>query len=147
MRYAILTFSLIVLASGVLAKGTMHETSGSNSHRQIDTKSWWTEQTSGLIGGIAGVTIGTIGAVIGILAGMGVARKVCLSLLVLMFVFGIASLVLAIAAFAYSQPYAVYYPPLLMGVICLPLAAILFFPIKRGYEYRELRKMQAMDMK
>jgi hypothetical protein len=115
--------------------------------RGYNTNGWWTNRTAGIVGGIVGSVLGLIGAAIGTLAGMGVARKVCLSLLVLMFVFGIASLVLAIAAFAYSQPYAVYYPPLLMSVICLPLAAILFFPIKRGYEYRELRKMHAMDMK
>ena len=147
MKPVILIFSLIVLVSGVLAEGTTREASDSSSHRQIDTKAWWTDQSCGFIGGIAGITIGTAGAAIGILAGTGVARKVCLSLLVLMFVVGIASLVMAIAAFAYSQPFAVYFPPLLMSVICLPLAGILFFPIKRGYEYRELRKMQAMDIK
>jgi uncharacterized membrane-anchored protein len=88
-----------------------------------------------------------MGAAIGILAGVGIARKVCLFLLSTMFVLGIVSLVVGLAALAFSQPYAVYYPLLLLGLLCSVLPMGLFRTIKQQYEQKELRKMHAMDVK
>ncbi len=48
-------------------------------------------------------------------------------------------------ALVLSQPYAVYYPPLLSGILMtiLPIATIR--RIRKQYEQIELRKMKAMD--
>jgi hypothetical protein len=108
---------------------------------------WWNDRTAGLVGGIAGAVVGLMGAAIGILAGVGIARKVCLFLLSTMFVLGIVSLVVGLAALAFSQPYAVYYPLLLLGLLCSVLPMGLFRTIKQQYEQKELRKMHAMDVK
>jgi hypothetical protein len=120
---------------------------------------WWDDQTAawfgGIGGGIVGSVIGLMGAAIGILAGAGIARKVCLALMGVMFVFGLAGLALALlgglAALVFSQPYAVYYPLLLigtiLGLVCTILPAIGFRSIKQRYEQKELQKMHAMDVK
>jgi hypothetical protein len=117
---------------------------------------WWTGRTGGLIGGgVGGSVIGIIGAVIGILTSLGTGRRICLCLLGIMFVFGLVVLALGtvggLVALGCSQPYAVWYPLLMLGVVLglpsviLPLA--LLSTIKRQYEQRELRKMHAMDVR
>ena len=108
---------------------------------------WWTSRTGGLIGGITGSVVGLMGGAIGILAGVGIARRVCLCLLGAMFILGVVSLAVGLAALVFSQPYAVYYPLLLLGLLCSVLPAGLFRQIKRQYEQRELRKMHAMDVR
>jgi hypothetical protein len=111
------------------------------------TNAWWNNRTGGLVGGIVGSIVGLTGVAIGTLAGIGIARKVCLSLLGVMFVLGIVSLAVGLAALVFSQPYAVYYPLLLLGLLCSVLPAGLFRSIKWQYKQKELRKMSAMDIK
>jgi hypothetical protein len=109
---------------------------------------WWTDRTGGLVGGITGSVIGTIGFIIGISCWLGIARKLCFSLLGLMFAFGVISLAMFLVALIFSQPYAVYYPLLLMGILCASLPPLSFYTgIKQRYEQIELRKMHAMDTK
>ena len=45
-----------------------------------------------------------------------------------------------------AQPYAVFYPLLLLGGICTALALVLRKPLKLAYQNREMRKLQSMDM-
>ncbi len=106
---------------------------------------WWTGRQGGFIGGILGGLLGCLGALIGILCGCGKARVLVLGLIKAMFVAGLASLVVAVVALVRSQPYAVYYPPLLTGTLMtiLPIGAIR--RVRKRYEEIELRKMQAMD--
>jgi hypothetical protein len=121
---------------------------------------WWTDRTAGWLfggigGGVGGSVIGTIGLFIGILSWLGAGRRVCFWLLGIMFVFGLTVLMLGIVgsmvALGRSQPYAVWYSLLILGVALglpatiLPLA--LFHTIKLRYEQAELRKMHAMDIK
>jgi hypothetical protein len=148
MKLVTLTLSFVILTHAAFAKETPREDFFQPQFKnQSNANAWWTDRMGGLIGGIAGSVIGLTGAAIGTLAGIGIARKVCLSLLGMMFVLGIASLVVGLAALVFSQPYAVYYPLLLLGLLCSVLPAGLFRSIKRQYEQRELRKMHAMDMK
>jgi hypothetical protein len=106
---------------------------------------WWSDQGAGWIGGIGGVVFGTIGAFIGILAGMGKARRFVLVVTVIMFVLGILGLILGIVALTLGQPYAVCFPLILMGVILSTVCGANFPGIRRRYEQMELRKMAAMD--
>jgi hypothetical protein len=107
---------------------------------------WWDEQTAGWIGGIAGSIIGCIGALIGTLAGLGKARSFVVFLCVASIVFGAACLVAGVVALILSQPYAVYYPLLLLGVICTAVMGGNLPGIRRRYQQRELQKMTAMDV-
>lgn len=152
MRPIKLEFNLVMFGRGMVCLGPVklvqfEKSQSAESAGSSGVNAWWTDRAAGWVGGISGTVVGIFGAVIGILAGIGVARKICLSLLVLIFVFGILSLTMAVIALVYAQPYAVYYPPLLMGLLCTALSPVLFFVIKRGYEQRELRKMHAMDVR
>jgi hypothetical protein len=106
---------------------------------------WWSDTTAGWIGGIGGSLIGCIGGLIGLLAGLGRARQLVLALMVLVTAIGAASLVGGILALAFRQPYAVYYPLLLAGVLCTVLPLAQFRAIRRRYEEVELRRMSAAD--
>jgi hypothetical protein len=116
-------------------------------NKQISTNAWWSNKTAGLVGGIAGSVVGLMGAAIGTLTGIGIARNICLSLLGIMFVFGLVSLTVGLISLFFSQPYAVYYPLLLEGLLSSVLPSCLFRSIKLQYEQKELRKMHAMDAK
>ena len=62
-----------------------------------------------------------------------------------MFVAGLAGLALAVVALVLSQPQAVYYPPLLSGILMTILPIAWVRSVRKRYEQIELRKMQAMD--
>jgi hypothetical protein len=61
-------------------------------------------------------------------------------------VVGAIALVLGGVALLRAQPYEVYYPLLLEGVICVTLPAWLIPGLRRRYEELELRKMAARDL-
>jgi len=107
---------------------------------------WWGEQSAGLVGGIAGSVFGCIGAAIGTLAGLGKARRLVFLLAGASLILGIASLIAGIVAVAVGQPYAVYYPLLLLGVIVTAVIGANLPGLRRRYEQIELRKMAAMDL-
>lgn len=106
---------------------------------------WWGDRAGGLVGGIAGSLLGLIGAVVGVLAGMGRGRPIVMGLLLLMVAFGSVSLVAGVVALAMSQPYAVAYPLLLLGVLSAGLGGAMFPVMKQRYHAAELRRMQALD--
>jgi len=106
---------------------------------------WWTSTQAGIIGGISGVVIGCLGAVIGWLSHRGKARGFVLGTLAVMFVLGVVAWALGISALACSEPWETYYPPLLLGVLLTVLPAGVFRPVRRRYEEMELRRMRAMD--
>jgi hypothetical protein len=58
---------------------------------------------------------------------------------------GIAALVLGVGALAVGQPYAVYYPLIVLGTIGASLGFALPRSLSRRYEELELRRMQALD--
>jgi hypothetical protein len=106
---------------------------------------WWGDQMGGWIGGISGGVLGLLGALVGLLAGRGKARRLVLGLLVTILVVGATSLILGIAAVSIGQPYAVFYPLLLCGVIATLVPLTLLPQLKRRYEQLELRRMTALD--
>ena len=106
---------------------------------------WFSSRSAGLMGGIGGGLLGLWGALIGVLASRGKARAFVLgSANVLLFI-GIASLVGGIAALAISQPYVVYYPLLLIGIILVFVIGKLRVTLAARYEEIELKRMQSMD--
>ena len=111
-----------------------------------ESGAWWGPRTAGLAGGVAGSVIGCIGALIGILAPRGRGRAAILALLKAMTAFGAVCLAAGVAALVKSQPYAVYYPLLLLGSLAFVLPLGLTPVIKRRYEELELRKMTAQDL-
>lgn len=107
---------------------------------------WWTNRSAGWICVIGGIFIGGMGALIGCLAGTGRARRFVLLLMKVLFVVGIVCLILGVVALLQSQPYVVHYPLLLGGGLLTILMGALLPGVRKGYEQRELRKMDAKDV-
>ncbi len=57
------------------------------------------------------------------------------------------SLLLGLAALIQAQPYAVYYPLLLLGLGCAGIGGFLARPIRQRYEALELRRIRAADVR
>ncbi len=106
---------------------------------------WWTDQAAGWVGGIGGGIGGTLGALIGVLAGLGKARRFVIALTTILIGTGMASIVAGVIAVAFHQPYAVYYPLLLLGIIATAVCGGNLPGFIRRYQQNELRKMAAMD--
>ena len=113
--------------------------------RTSEPGQWWSGPTAGWIGGIGGTVICCLGGLIGTLAGLGRARRLAIGLMSLMAVIGVSALIAGVVALFSKQPYAVYYPLLLAGLLCTILPIALFKTIIRRYEEIELRKMNALD--
>ena len=102
---------------------------------------WWSDRTAGWIGGVGGTTVGLLGGLIGTLGGLGKARHFVLTLNACLVGFGVVCLVSGVIALALGQPYAVYYPLLLGGIILTAVCGGIRPALRQGYEQRELRRM------
>lgn len=109
------------------------------------SSAWWSDRTGGLIGGFGGSLIGITGAIVGGLIARGRGRRAVLTTMIAFGLAGGGLLVAGAVALALSQPYGVYFPLILGGIILVGV----FWPglrrARRAYEDVELRKMRAMD--
>lgn len=140
-----LTLNVVLPGPGVVDLGPIRLEQRAAQDGPASSAIWWSGTTAGLVGGIAGTILGCLGALIGVLASRGKARQLVLSIMIAEIVFGAVCLVLGIIAVALSQPYAVYYPLLLIGVLCVAINAPLLPKLRARYEGIELRKMNALD--
>jgi hypothetical protein len=106
---------------------------------------WWTDRTGGLIGAILGTLLGCMGGLIGYLTSKGKARHVTFGLLRATQLVGVVGLVGGILAVILSQPYGVYYPLILIGILCPALGMGLSSTIRKRYDEAEFRRMSALD--
>jgi hypothetical protein len=106
---------------------------------------WWTNRDAGWIGGIGGSIVGLLGGLIGTLGGLGKARRFVVALTATLIAVGVLSLIVGLIALTLCQPYAVYYPLLLGGIILTAVCGGNLPTLRRRYEQIELRKMAAMD--
>jgi len=109
------------------------------------SSAWWSDRTGGLIGGIAGSLIGITGAILGVLVAKGRGRRAVLATMAALASAGGGLLVAGLVALALSQPYAVYFPLILGGIILLAVFGPGSRRARRAYEGVELRRMRAMD--
>lgn len=105
---------------------------------------WWSDRSSGWIGGIGGSIIGCFGALLGLLATRGKARTFVVASLQTMAAAGALLTIAGVVAVCLRQPYAVWFPLLLGGVI---LGCLVFqLPeVTRRYDELELRRMNSID--
>lgn len=142
-----LELNLVLLGKGVVMISDLQlKQYEANENPMLDEgRSWWTERTSGLVFGTLGACIGLLGFVVGILTSAGKARSLVMALLNLFLVVGVASFAGGIVAYLQNQPYAVFYPLLLIGLLCTVIPLGLRRSIRKRYEDLELRKMRSMD--
>jgi hypothetical protein len=112
---------------------------------------WWTDQEAGLIGGIAGSVVGVLGGILGTVAGLCVPRGKCKGLVYglasLIVGVGIISLIVGVAALLLGQPYCVYYPLLLIGIVCTLLMGCGIPVIGHRYREAEHRRLDAEEFR
>jgi hypothetical protein len=142
-----LTLSLVLSGTGTVSikDVALYQYASGEDPLQVAGQ-WISGRSAGLLSGIGGALIGLWGALIGILAARGKARHFVLGSANALLVIGIASLVGGVAALATAQPYAIYYPLLLIGIILVVVFGKLRGNLSARYEQLELKKMQSMDV-
>jgi hypothetical protein len=106
---------------------------------------WWGGREGGIIGGLGGALLGILGGTFGWLAGRGRARGLVMAGMRGLIATGSICLVAGGAAYVLDQPYAVWYPLLLTGILSLAILPFGLRQMQRQYEARELQKIRAAD--
>ena len=110
------------------------------------TGQWISNRNAILLAASGGSLIGLWGAVIGVASSRGKARRLVLGSANALFLIGVASIVGGVAAISAGQPYAVYYPLSLFGIILVVVIGKLRETLSARYEQLELRRMQSIDI-
>jgi hypothetical protein len=112
---------------------------------------WWTQESAGWIGAIAGGGNGLLGAAIGAIAGVfgprGKGKRLVYTLFAFALVGGIAALATGLYALVVGQPYVVWYPMVLLGAMNTLLFTILTPVVRRVYRHAEARRMEAEELR
>jgi hypothetical protein len=141
-----LVVNLVLAAAGTIEIGPVELVQfapGEDPFRE--STAWWSDRQAGMLGAIVGSALGILGAVIGWLGSAARAKGFVLRTLRGMGWLGIGGLALGAWALALGQPYAVYYPLILLGITCTALGFSLPRSLSRRYEESELRRMRALD--
>ena len=112
---------------------------------------WWTDQQAGLIGGIAGSGLGILGGIIGTLAGIFAPQGKCKGLVFGLCFFaigvGVFCLITGLVALILGQPYGVYYPLLLIGILGTAVVGGITPVIRMRYREADNRRLEAEDLR
>ena len=106
---------------------------------------WWSDRAGNLAGGIFGSVVGCLGGLMGWLSSKGRARSFVLNTARALTALGIAATVTGLVAVTGHQPYGVWYPLLLVGVICVLVFPACLRVCLQRYRAIELRRMTSMD--
>ncbi len=108
---------------------------------------WWSEAVGTYIGAYGGaglgVLCGTYGALAGVLAQQGKARGAVLGFHAVMVVAGVLALLGGIVAVIAGQPYHVFFPLLLLGLVTSTVMGGLYPAMKTRYAEAEHRRLEA----
>ena len=108
-------------------------------------RAWWSDRAAGLIGGLGGALIGCLGGLIAWFVSRGKARAFVVVVTVLLLCLGTLCALTGVLAVALGQPYAVYFPLLLGGVLLLGIFIPALLKYHKRYEDVELRRMASAD--
>jgi uncharacterized membrane protein len=112
---------------------------------------WWSEQAAGWFGAVLGSAAGLVGALLGVALGLlaprGKGKTAVLALQIGGGAVGAALLAAGLAALALGQPYHVWYPLLLVGVIT-DAVLLGLLPVTFGaYRAAEARRLAASHLR
>jgi hypothetical protein len=112
---------------------------------------WFNLNTAIYFGAGGGAFVGILGGLLGTLTGLwapkGLHKAFLLGTYKLLRLVGAVALVAGVVALVQKQPYHVYYPLLLLGLILLVVMSGVLPGVKRQYEAAEQRKLQAEDFR
>lgn len=106
---------------------------------------WWSDRAGNRVGGVVGGLIGIIGGLVGWLAGRGKARAFVIGIVWLLIAVGVVATIGGLLALTWRQPYSVWYPMLLIGVLCVVICPFCLRQFTQRYREIELRRMTSMD--
>lgn len=109
---------------------------------------WFEPNTFGMLfgaigGGVGGSLCGILGAAAGVLAPRGRGRAWILGGFYLSVALGLLSLGFGIAAVLNHQPYGIWYPALLMGIVLTAVMGGLIPVVRLRYAQAEARRLEA----
>lgn len=112
---------------------------------------WWTTQDAALIGAIGGSLVGVIGgvfgSVVGVCAPRGIARTPVLAAHAALIALGAIALLTGVAALVLGQPYHVFFPVLMGGVVLGAVMGPLYPVVRARYRQAESRRLDAEDLR
>lgn len=116
-----------------------------------DPEPWFSEESMISLGAFGGAGIGVLGGIIGAVAGtlapQGKARGLVLSTMLVLGILGVCSLIVGVLAAVLGQPYVVYYPFLLLGLITSTVMLSVRPAVAKRYREAEQRKVEAAAMR
>ena len=133
-----LVFNVVLEGRGVVYLGPL-ELTHLNTADFSGMSGGSVSRVAGMAGGIAGAVVGCVGALIGLLTSLGRARRFVIAVAMSFIAVGATSFIAGMIAFAWSQPYSLFYPLLLVGFIACIVPLGLLSSIRRRYEEIELR--------
>src|SRR5262245_40032982 len=107
---------------------------------------WWTERQAGLLGGALGISLGILGALIGLSGAWSKLRPLKLPLYFVGLSLSSVCLIAGLVALGLSQPWHVCYPLLLAGIIGIGVLAINLWQQFHRLRADELRRITAVDV-
>ncbi len=107
---------------------------------------WWSERTGAVIGAAAGTGLGLLGALLGVMIARGWALRLAAAGLLAVALAGVAAVAVAVLGLATGQPYAVWYPLGLIGVIAAAVGFAMRPIARRRAQQIELQRMRAADL-
>lgn len=145
-RPSALEVNLILPGSGVVYIGPLRlsefpagaSTSGASN-------AWWSDRTAGLIGGFFGLFVGCFASLMAWLASRRKARGFVLTSGWILVAIGAILTISGVGAVFQRQPYGVWFPLLLCGVLLVAIMPARLREFHRLYRHHELRRMEAAD--
>ena len=113
----------------------------------LATGAWWSDRQAGLLGGIVGGGLGLLGGLIGWLASRGRGRGFVLAASAAIVALGALAAAAGIVALLRAQPYGVWYPLVLLGVLSLGVMGLGHRRLRARYDEVELRRLRALDVR
>lgn len=117
----------------------------------LATDAWWTGAQAGWIGAISGSALGLVGAMIGVVGGVlaprGKGRAFMLCMMGGGLLVCLAILVVGVVAIFLGQPYAVWYPCLLIGVMGIVVLGVLMPVMLNVYRQAERRQLEVRALR
>ncbi len=112
---------------------------------------WWTDPQAGLVGGIAGSVLGLLGGVWGTLVGFGAPRgrfkPFVFGLSMFLIGTGVLCLIAGVVAVIMGQPFFVYYPLGLIGLISTATIGGQLPMVRRRYQEADNRRLDAEEFR